>query len=162
MEALWLPFQLYSIQHSICHNFCHNSLLSIPIVKQTGLNDTCHCVNTRYIGEPLNENYTYPWIWNSVSVISQSGRYIPSYPRGWYAYTHTGLYRAEDPNRPLLVLKPYISRTCYLPCSSKYRHDTAVFNPNGMLVRLICDGPGPRYIRLCLELLKYIIIIINN
>ena len=52
----------------------------------------------------------------------------------------TGLYSAEGPNSPFLVLKPYISRTRYLPRSSKYRRDTAVANANGMLVRLICDG----------------------
>ena len=65
----------------------------------------------------------------------------------------TGLYRAEGQNRPFLVLEPYISRTHYLPHSSKYHRDTAVTNANGVLVRLIRDGSDPRYIRLCFVLL---------
>ena len=73
--------------------------------------------------------------------------------RNCWNIPRTGLYWAEGSNRPFLVLKPYISRTPYLPRSSKYCRDTAVANANGVLVRLICDGSGPRYIRLCLVLL---------
>ena len=48
---------------------------------------------------------------------------------------------------------PFTPRTCYLPRSSKYRHDMAVPNANGVLVRLICEGSGPRFIRSCVVLL---------
>ena len=64
-----------------------------------------------------------------------------------------GLYRAEGQNRPFLVLEPYTPRTLHLPRSSKYRRDTAVTDTYGVLVRLICDGSGPRFIRLCSILL---------
>ena len=65
----------------------------------------------------------------------------------------TGLFRTKGQNRPFLVLEPYTPRTCYLPRSSKYRHDTAVANATGVLVRLICDSSGPGYIISCLVLL---------
>ena len=73
----------------------------------------------------------------------------------------TGLYCAEGQNKHFLVLQPYTPLTRYLPRSSEYRRDTAVANANGVLVGLICDSSGLRYIRLCLILLKYIIIINN-
>ena len=67
-----------------------------------------------------------------------------------------GLYHtqsAKGQNRPFLVLEPYTPRTRYLQRSSKYRGDTAGAYANVVLVRLICDGSGPGYIRSCLVLL---------
>ena len=54
---------------------------------------------------------------------------------------HTLVYTAQK------VLQPYTPRTRYLPCSSKYPRDMAVPNANGVLVKLICDGSCPRFIR---------------
>ena len=39
--------------------------------------------------------------------------------RNCWTILRTGLYRAEGPNRPYLVLTPYTPRTRYLPRSSK-------------------------------------------
>ena len=64
---------------------------------------------------------------------------------------HAVVYTAQKVK--IGLSEPSTPRTRYLPHSSKYRRDMAVSNANGVLVRLICDGSGPRFIRSCLVLL---------
>ena len=110
---------------------------------------TVHCSRSTTDGSSMMEKVVNS---RKVNHIDHFSFYTDIYRNCW-TIPRTGLYRAKGQNRPFLVLEPYTPRTRYLQHSSKYRCDTAVTNANGVLVRLISDGSGPGYIRLCLVLL---------
>ena len=65
---------------------------------------------------------------------------------------HALVYAAQKVKIGFLSAWALHTAISYSPCSSKYRCRTAVANANGVLVRLICEGSGPGYIRSCLVL----------